>query len=90
MVYILKRDHETIEVLEGREDKRDRLIQAGYTLVELGSVNRMRVGEPGPEIVTLPPGAHLIGGEPVDITGVLNGEEPEPPMKPLRHPRGDE
>lgn len=31
--YILERDHERIEVLEGREDRRDQLIAAGYKWV---------------------------------------------------------
>lgn len=31
--YILVREHETIEVLEGREERRDQLIRAGYKWV---------------------------------------------------------
>lgn len=31
--YILVREHETIEVLEGREERRDKLIAAGYEWV---------------------------------------------------------
>lgn len=47
--YILVRGDETVEVLEGREEKRDRLIAAGYEWVNRPSAEQEKSKEGSPK-----------------------------------------